>query len=72
MKVLSIDVRFEYPVCFTSGVFELANETLAQALKRKEPARRHRVMLVFDRGVTDSRPPSWRREAASYFEHHGI
>src|SRR5258707_868405 len=72
MKLLSIDVRFEYPVCFTSEVFDLANETLAQVIKRKEPARRHRVLLVVDRGVSDARPEGWRREHARYFDHHGI
>jgi 3-dehydroquinate synthase len=72
MKLLSIDVRFEYPVHFTSGVFETANDTLAQVIHRKEPRRRHRVMLVLDRGVTDTRPASWRRDFARYFEIHGI
>jgi 3-dehydroquinate synthase len=72
MKLLSIDVRFEYPVHFTRGVFEASNDTLAQVVHRKEPRRRHRALLVFDRGVTDARPASWRREVARYFEHHGI
>src|SRR6266852_695184 len=31
MKLLSIDVRFEYPVHFTSDVFDAANGTLARA-----------------------------------------
>jgi len=72
MKVLSIDVRFEYPVHFTSGAFDPANDTLAQSIKRKEPARRHRVLLVIDRGVVDARPTTWPGEIARYFEHHGI
>jgi 3-dehydroquinate synthase len=72
MKLLSIDVRFEYPVHFTRGVFEAANETLARVIHRKEPRRRHRALLVFDRGVTDTRPPSWQREAAGYFDAYGI
>jgi 3-dehydroquinate synthase len=72
MKVLSIDVRFEYPVHFTSGVFDPANDALAQSIKRKEPARRHRVLLVLDRGVTDTRPGTWQGEIARYFEHHAI
>jgi 3-dehydroquinate synthase len=72
MKVLSIDVRFEYPVHFTSGAFDPANDTLAQSIKRKEPARRHRVLIVLDRGVADARPSTWPSEIARYFEHHGI
>src|SRR5437016_3997759 len=55
MKLLSIDVRFEYPVHFTSGAFDPANGVLAESIKRKEPARRHRVLLVLDRGVVDTR-----------------
>jgi 3-dehydroquinate synthase len=72
MKLLSIDVRFEYPVHFTSGVFDAANDTLAQSIQRKEPGRRHRALLVLDRGVTDSRPSSWRDEVSRYFKAHGI
>jgi 3-dehydroquinate synthase len=72
MKLLSIDVRFEYPVHFTRGVFEAANETLAQVIHRKEPRRRHRVLLVLDRGVTDTRPASFRRDVSRYFELYGI
>src|SRR5258705_6901237 len=55
MKLVSIDVRFEYPVNFTSDVFDGANDTLAQAIRRKEPGRRHRALLVLDKGVIDSR-----------------
>jgi 3-dehydroquinate synthase len=72
MKLLSIAVRFEYPVHFTSGVFDATNETLAQAIKRKEPLRRHRAEVVLDRGVAETRPPSFLRDVAHYFEHHGI
>jgi 3-dehydroquinate synthase len=72
MKVLSIDVRFEYPVHFTSGVFDPANDVLAQSIKRKEPLRRHRVLLVVDRGVADTRSGTWSDEVARYFEHHAI
>jgi 3-dehydroquinate synthase len=72
MKLLSIDVRFEYSVHFTRGVFEPGNETLARVMHRKEPHRHHRALLVLDRGVTDSRPASWRREVADYFEPYGI
>src|SRR5689334_9982605 len=72
MKVLSIDNRFEYPVHFTSGVFETANEALARVIHRKEPRRRLRVLLVIDRGVADTRPASWRRDIARYFDTYNI
>src|SRR5215471_682473 len=72
MKLLSIDVRFEYPIHFTRDVFAAANETLAKVIHRKEPRRRHRALVVLDSGVTDTRPASWRRDIARYFEHYGI
>jgi 3-dehydroquinate synthase len=72
MKVLSIDVRFEYPVHFTNDAFDPANAALAQSIKRTEPTRRHRVLLVLDQGVADTRPNTWRGEIVRYFEHHGI
>jgi 3-dehydroquinate synthase len=72
MKLLSIDVRFEYPVHFTSGVFDAANATLAEVVKQKEPARRHKVLVILDQGVVDTRPGSFRGEIASYFDAHGI
>src|SRR5258708_10667724 len=72
MKVLSIDVRFEYPVHFTNGVFEPANATLAEVIQRKEPHRRHRVLVVLDQGVVDARRASFRHEIEQYFDAHGI
>jgi len=72
MKVLSIDVRFEYPVHFTNDAFDPANGALAQSIKRTEPTRRHRVLLVLDQGVADTRPSTWQGEIVRYFEHHGI
>jgi 3-dehydroquinate synthase len=72
MKLLSIDVRFEYPVHFTSGVFDGTNDTLARAIQRKEPGRRHRALLVLDSGVVDSRPSSWRDEVSRYFRERNV
>src|SRR5882724_8050001 len=72
MKLLSIDVRFEYPVHFTIGTFDAANATLAEVIKKKEPDRRHKVLVILDQGVVDARPGSFREAIAGYFEAHGI
>ncbi len=72
MKLLTIDVHFEYPVYFTRDVFDRDNDSLARAIRRKEPERRHRAMLVLDRGVVDSRPESWRVDIRNYFARHAI
>src|SRR5258708_39434838 len=72
MKVLSIDVRFEYPVHFTNGVFEPANATLSEVIQRKYPHRRHRVLVELDQGVVDARRASFRHEIEQYFGQHGL
>ncbi|WP_447977221.1 3-dehydroquinate synthase [Candidatus Nitrospira bockiana] len=51
-----LTVPFEYPVYFTSGVFEPDNPAFLAALSRKEPARRHRVAVVIDAGVLSAWP----------------
>jgi 3-dehydroquinate synthase len=49
-------VSFEYPVVFRRDVFAGSDETLAWAISRKEPARRHPVVFVVDSGVNDAWP----------------
>src|SRR5262245_51029520 len=49
-------VPFEYPVIFTERLFDPANLTLVEALRSKEPALRHRVLPVIDRGVWEAWP----------------
>jgi len=46
-----ITVPFDYPVYFTRDVFAPANRALLEAVTRKEPARRHRLLVVVDGGV---------------------
>ena len=50
----SISVHFEYPVHFTRDCLDPGNDLLATAIARREPSRRHRVAVVFDRGVADA------------------
>src|SRR6185503_13856694 len=65
----AVEVRFDYPVVFTRGAFDPANAAFAEALARKEPARRHRFFAVLDAGVA----AAWPRLAAdiaAYAAHH--
>jgi 3-dehydroquinate synthase len=49
-------VDFEYPVAFTADALDPANSTLAAAIARREPDRRHRVLPVVDAGVAAAWP----------------
>jgi 3-dehydroquinate synthase len=46
-----IAVPFDYPVYFTRDAFAPGNRDLLDAITRKEPARRHRLLFVVDDGV---------------------
>src|SRR3977135_3090744 len=52
----TISVPFEYPVYFTRDVFAPDNRALADAITRKEPGRRHRLLVVVDDGVAAAWP----------------
>jgi len=49
-------VPFEYPVCFTRGVFEANNPTLWHALGYREPGRRQRCLCVVEQRVAALHP----------------
>jgi 3-dehydroquinate synthase len=53
---VSFAVPFRYSVHFTEGVLDPANTVLLQALRQKEPSRRHRVLAVVDEGVAQAHP----------------
>jgi 3-dehydroquinate synthase len=72
MKLQRFSVPFEYPMVSTRDVFHLENPVLAEVLTSREPARHHRALFVVDSGVAATRPPSWRRDVAAYFAHHGV
>jgi 3-dehydroquinate synthase len=48
-------VEFEYPVAFVRGALEPAEQTLAWAIARREPTRRHPVFVVLDGGLAFAR-----------------
>jgi 3-dehydroquinate synthase len=64
-----IDLRFEYPVYFTRDVFAATNPVLREALTTTEPARRHRVLAVLDRGAATAWP-SLAAEVVRYADAH--
>jgi 3-dehydroquinate synthase len=62
-------VEFEYPVAFVRGAFVPANETLAWAVTRREPARRAPVFVVLDGGLCAARP-GLAGDVTRYLGHH--
>ena len=52
----SFAVRFEYPVYFTRGLFNLENPTLLNAAGRLPPATRNRLVAVVDEAVAKAAP----------------
>jgi 3-dehydroquinate synthase len=63
-------VRYDYPVYFTEHVFSHDNPVFAQALTRKEPAKRHRFVAFVDANVAASWP-ALVHDIMGYAEIHG-
>jgi 3-dehydroquinate synthase len=53
LLVQSLSVPFQYRLVFTEGVLAADNRALAETVSWREPERRHRLLAVVDRGVTD-------------------
>jgi 3-dehydroquinate synthase len=49
-------VPFEYPVVFTSNIFEPGNTALIDTLARLEPEKRHRCLIFVDDGLIAAEP----------------
>lgn len=64
-----VTVSFEYPVLFTRDLFTPGNPAFAQALTRRENARRHRFFVILDSGV-QHHWPRLTEEIAGYARHH--
>jgi 3-dehydroquinate synthase len=62
-------VAYDFPVAFTRHGFDPANPTIADALRRLEPAKRHRVAIFVDDGVLRA-APDLQRAIARYAAVH--
>jgi 3-dehydroquinate synthase len=62
-------VAYDFPVVFTRDAFDPANPTFVDALRRREPDKRHRIALFVDAGVQAAMPSlerAIRRYAAAH------
>ena len=59
-------VPFRFPVLFTRRVWDLGNDAFARLVASREPARRHRVLVVVDGHLAEANP-SLIDDVAAYF-----
>jgi 3-dehydroquinate synthase len=59
-------VPFEFPTVFTCGAWGVGNRTFVDTVRRLEPDRRHRVMVVIDSNVAKA-TPSLEDDIIAYF-----
>jgi 3-dehydroquinate synthase len=57
-------IRFDYPVYFTENVFDRDNPAFEQALRRREPDKRHRFVALVDANVAACWPALCHEVAA--------
>lgn len=62
-------VPYEYPVCFTQGLFAPENATLRDVVRRLEPNVRHRCVFFVDDGVIKAHP-GLIDAVKTYADHH--
>ena len=62
-------VRYEYPVHFTEHLFARGNPVFVQSIVRREPTKRHRVVVFVDANVAASWP-TLVHDIAAYTEVH--
>jgi 3-dehydroquinate synthase len=51
----SFSVAYDYPVCFTRGLFNPSNPVLRDVVGRREPDSRHRILVFVDEGILAAR-----------------
>ncbi len=68
--VQRITLTYDYPVYFTRDVFAPDNADLVEAISRREPERRHRVLVVVERAVADARPRTLEEVHGYAARHH--
>jgi 3-dehydroquinate synthase len=62
-------VHYSFPINFTRDVFDPANPTFVEALRRQEPAKGHRFVVFLDAGV-DVAMPRLRHAISRYASVH--
>jgi 3-dehydroquinate synthase len=62
-------VRYDYPVHFTEHLFARDNPVFVQSIVRREPAKRHRLVVFVDANVAASWP-TLVHDVAAYAEAH--
>ena len=62
-------VRYDYPVHFTEHLFARDNPVFVQSIVRREPAKRHRLVIFVDANVAASWP-TLVHDIAAYCEGH--
>jgi 3-dehydroquinate synthase len=62
-------VPFSFPLHFTRGLWEPGNPLFAEVVRRLEPTRRQRVLMVIDGHLADARPQILA-EIATYFDNY--
>ncbi len=64
-----IEVRHEFPVIFTRNLFSPRNPALHEAISRNTTSRRHRCLVLLDKGVLTA-TPDIPLQIRAYFETH--
>ena len=62
-------VHYDYPVHFTEHLFARSNPVFVQSIARREPAKRHRIVVFVDANVAASWP-ALVHDIAAYAEAH--
>jgi len=62
-------VHYDYPVHFTEHLFARSNPVFVQSIARREPAKRHRIVVFVDANVAASWP-ALVHDVAAYAEAH--
>ena len=65
------EVPFEFPVVFTEHLFDTANPAFVEALRRREPAKRHRALVLIDEGAAAAAPGLVGQVEAYFAAHAG-
>jgi 3-dehydroquinate synthase len=70
VRLQSFSVAYQFPVVFTTGLFQPENPVLVETLRRLERDREHRCLFFVDDGLLTTRP-SLSGEITAYAKRHG-